>query len=76
MPELLLPGADDVLGAEVDAADDDELALLSRDVVMLDLGFPVLAPAPVLKENIGWPRSTSRLDDDDGPPSSTEDDEE
>lgn len=90
MPELLLPvPAADVeaalLAAEVDAGD-AELALLTRVVFKLvDLGFPKLTltlppPAPALlpplalKENIGWPRSTSRLED--GPPSSTEEDEE
>lgn len=70
------PDDDALLLAEGDTVD-DVLALLSRDVLRpaWARGFPMLAPAPVPKENICGPRSTSRLEED-GPPSSIEDDEE
>lgn len=79
LPELDAAAADDdgllVVAAEGDAVD-DELALLSRvGFELWDLGFPMLAPVPALKGNIGGARSTSRLEED-GPPSSTDDDEE
>lgn len=79
-----------LLAAEAVAVDAELALFSRDVVMFVDLGFPkltvtlppppppppvpALLPPLVLKENIGWPRSTNRLED--GPPSSTEEEDE